>query len=153
MVLGLIADTHGYFDPQILERFAGVHHILHAGDIGGQSIIDELTAIAPVTAVLGNNDFEPNFRETELVEFQGCRCLVHHIVGRPHPSSSFLERVARSQADVIVFGHTHERYVDWDGDRLWVNPGYAGRPRSSMVRSVALLEVTEAGPKVRFLTL
>ena len=56
MKIGLISDTHGYLDPKVLELFADASHILHAGDIGGDSIILELKAIAPVTAVLGNTD-------------------------------------------------------------------------------------------------
>ena len=153
MILGLIADTHGYLDPRIPELFAGVHHILHAGDFGGQQIIDQLNVIAPVTAVLGNNDFEPGFRATELVELQGCRCFIHHIVDRPHPAASLLERIARSQADIVVFGHTHMKYLDRDDGRLWVNPGYSGKPRPSTLRSVALLELSPEGPIVKFLPL
>ncbi|MFA5192251.1 MAG: metallophosphoesterase family protein, partial [Verrucomicrobiia bacterium] len=53
MKIGLISDTHGHLDPQISALFAGVEHILHAGDIGSESLLDALRAIAPVTAVLG----------------------------------------------------------------------------------------------------
>ena len=151
MTLGLISDTHGYFDPALPTLFAGVDHILHAGDIGGQSIIDELTAIAPVTAVLGNNDFDPTYRETEVVELNGCRILVHHIVGRPHPDRAVLERIARSRAEVVIFGHTHERHLDRDGGVLWINPGYFGRPRPLVRRSLALLHLKSGGLEVQFL--
>ena len=83
MIIGLISDTHGYFDPQIPSLFAGVQHILHAGDIGGQRIIDELRAIAPVTAVLGNNDYDPSYQDTQVVELNGQR------VKRPWGRSSW----------------------------------------------------------------
>ena len=151
MRIGLISDTHGYFDPEIPQLFAGVHHILHAGDIGGQGIIDELSAIAPVTAVLGNNDYDPAFRDTEVIELGGCRILVHHIVERPYPARALLNRVARAEANVVVFGHTHTRYLDRDGDVIWINPGYFGKPRPHVLRSVALLELKATGPEVRFL--
>ena len=61
MKIGVISDTHGFLDPKIFELFAGVEHILHAGDIGFASIILELQEIAPVTAVYGNTDADLPF--------------------------------------------------------------------------------------------
>lgn len=150
MTVGLISDTHGYFDPALPTLFAGVDHILHAGDIGGQRIIDELSAIAPVTAVLGNNDFDPSYRDTEVVELGGLRILVHHIVGRPLTDRMLTARIARVQAQAVVFGHTHVRHLDREDGVLWINPGYFGRPRPQTARSVALLHLTAEGPSVRF---
>src|SRR5690606_32960928 len=54
--IGLISDTHGRLAPEVVERLAGVERILHAGDVGGPEILDELAAIAPVDAVWGNTD-------------------------------------------------------------------------------------------------
>ena len=54
--IGVISDTHGYLDPQVLEEFAGVDHIIHAGDIMDASTLEALGKIAPVTAVAGNMD-------------------------------------------------------------------------------------------------
>jgi hypothetical protein len=51
--IGVIADTHSLFDPAIARHFSGVDHIFHAGDIGNRLVIDQLKAIAPVTAVSG----------------------------------------------------------------------------------------------------
>ena len=56
MKIGVISDTHGHFDPKIPRIFAGVEHILHAGDVGGGGILVQLEQIAPVTAVLGKSD-------------------------------------------------------------------------------------------------
>ena len=53
---GCISDTHGIFDRAIIRHFAGVEHILHAGDIGKREIIEQLEQIAPVTVVSGNVD-------------------------------------------------------------------------------------------------
>ena len=53
MKIGVISDTHNFFDPQIPELFKGVEHIIHAGDVGTTAIISELETIAPVTAVTG----------------------------------------------------------------------------------------------------
>ena len=56
MKIGLISDTHGLLRAQVFEVLAGVEHILHAGDVGPVELLDELAAIAPVTAVWGNTD-------------------------------------------------------------------------------------------------
>ena len=59
MRIGLISDTHNLLRPEARQALAGVACILHAGDICGQAVLDELGAIAPVTAVRGNNDRGP----------------------------------------------------------------------------------------------
>src|SRR5207244_13156488 len=56
MLIGLIADTHGYLDPRVPPALKGVERILHAGDIGSEAVLATLARIAPVTAVAGNND-------------------------------------------------------------------------------------------------
>src|SRR5688500_8543045 len=79
--IGVISDTHDYFDPKIRELFQGVDHIVHGGDIGLPWLIMQLEEIAPVTAVLGNTDESGiNYRDTELVELGARKFLVHHIV-------------------------------------------------------------------------
>ncbi len=153
MLLGLISDTHGYFDPALPPLFAGVEHILHGGDIGPASLIHELEKIAPVTAVLGNNDSDPSFRETELLALGGRKFLVHHIVDLTHAQAPIHARIARLRPDVVVFGHTHKPFRETRDGRLYVNPGYAGKPRFGMKRTVALLHVTGTGVKVEFMDL
>ena len=56
MLVGVVSDTHSYFNPRVAELLQGVDHIIHAGDIGDPGIIDQLSSIAPVTTVRGNND-------------------------------------------------------------------------------------------------
>src|SRR2546428_11857639 len=56
MLIGLIADTHGYLDPRVPPALKGVELIIHAGDIGAEGVLVALERIAPVTAVAGNND-------------------------------------------------------------------------------------------------
>ena len=69
MTVGLISDTHGFWDDRIPTLFAGVDHILHAGDIGDPSILMGLERIAPVTAVMGNCDGPPlDAREIEVID-------------------------------------------------------------------------------------
>lgn len=149
MKVGLISDTHGYFDPKLATLFQGVEHILHAGDIGSASIIEELEKIAPVTAVLGNNDLGSQFKETELVRLDGRKFLVHHIVDVRAPADALKRRLAREAPDVVVFGHTHKPFAQMIGATLFLNPGYAGKPRFALPRSVAVLrcDATELRPE------
>ncbi len=140
MKIGLVSDTHGCFDPQLPELFQGVEHILHAGDIGPASIISELEKIAPVTAVLGNNDWDASFRETEIVNLASRKFLVHHIVDPHWPSDTFKRLLARHNPDVVVFGHTHKPFDGVMEGVRFLNPGYAGKQRFSLHRSVGVLE-------------
>ena len=80
MRIGVISDTHAFLDPRVEKLFAGVDHILHAGDVGPHMLLHELEAIAPVTAVVGNTDAGLNLNLTEVVELGGRKFLVHHIV-------------------------------------------------------------------------
>lgn len=149
MKIGLISDTHGYLDPAVPPLFAGVDRILHAGDIGPASLIVELEQIAPVTAVIGNTDWENSFPETALVELDGWKFLVCHIVDPGRPSEAVRRRLFRDEPDVVVFGHTHKP-CEAVVDGVWfINPGYAGKQRFNLPRSVAVLEVDEAGARLR----
>ena len=141
MKIGVISDTHGHLDRQVFDLFAGVEHILHAGDIGYPSLILELEGIAPVTAVLGNNDAGLDFRESETVELGGRKFFVHHIVSPRALGKALGERLARVKPDVVVFGHTHQRFCERIGPTLFFNPGYSGKPRFKLERSVAVLDL------------
>ena len=92
MKIGVLSDTANHLDPKIPELFAGVDHILHGGDIGQPWIILQLEMIAPVTAVLGNNDTSQNFKETEVVTLGGRKFLVHHIVDVRKPAELLQRR-------------------------------------------------------------
>ena len=141
MKIGLISDTHDYLDPRVPELFAGVDHILHAGDVGRPLLIVELEQIAPVTAVTGNTDEGLPLRETELVTLGGKKFLIHHIV-TPGVGSPRIERRLREDApDVVMFGHTHKPFAQQVGGILYFNPGYAGRQRFDLPRSVAVMEI------------
>lgn len=153
MKIGVISDTHGLFDPKLPKLFDGVEHILHGGDIGPWSIIAELERIAPVTAVLGNNDFGLTVRELEIVTLAGRKFLLHHIVDPRAPAAGFRELVARHAPDVVIFGHTHQSFAEEREGTLWFNPGYAGAPRFNRTRSIALLHCDEASVRHEFIAL
>ena len=139
MKIGVISDTHSFLDPQVPQLFTGVDHILHAGDVGPYSLLLELQAIAPVTAVLGNTDTWLQLKLTERIELGGQRFLVQHIVN-PHDLTDDLKaRIAEDRPDVVVFGHTHKAFNAKIGRTLFFNPGYAGKQRFALERSVAIL--------------
>jgi putative phosphoesterase len=142
--IGVIADTHGLFDPAILRHFAGVDHILHAGDIGDPSVIVKLEKLAPVTAVSGNVDgYERSaFPPETVLELGGKRIAIRHIVyegGKlTGEGRTFLDR---ERPDVCIFGHTHQPKVESLGATLLFNPGSAGPKRFKLPRGLGILTI------------
>jgi putative phosphoesterase len=154
MKIGVISDTHNFLDPKVLKLFAGVEHILHGGDIGLPWLLLELEGIAPVTAVLGNTD-EPGlgYRLTEVIELARRKFLVHHIVNPLALEDSLQGRLNRERPQVVIFGHTHKPYCETIEGRLYFNPGYAGKSRFGMERTVAILHCGEKEIRPEFLNL
>ena len=153
MKIGLISDTHNHLDPRVPEIFAGVDHILHAGDVGLSLILAELELIAPVTAVLGNNDSNLPIPETAVTTLDGKKFLVHHIVTPGYGPASIQARIQTEAPDVVVFGHTHKVFAQQFGPTLFFNPGYAGKQRFKLERSVALMEIRDGKISHRFFAL
>jgi phosphoesterase, MJ0936 family len=137
--IGLISDTHGLLRPGVHSALAGVEMILHAGDVGGKEILDELRLIAPVRAVAGNTDSPGEYPPELQLTIGGLSIhLSHgHEVGSPTPA----KLAARYDADVIVYGHTHQQLVTELDNRLIVNPGAAGQRRFKLSPSVAVLTI------------
>ena len=152
--IAVLSDTHDHVDAQLPALFAGADRILHAGDIGLPHVVRELEAIAPVTWVGGNCD-DPgfHFRLVETVELAGHKFLLHHIVNPHAPSESLQRLLARERPAVVVFGHSHRPFCERLDGVLFFNPGYAGRSRFGMQRSVGILECDESGIQPRFLPL
>jgi uncharacterized protein len=151
--IGVISDTHGFLDPQIAKLFAGVAHILHAGDIGDTFIAFELAQIAPVTVVLGNTDLGLSFKETEVVELAARKFLVHHIVNPYAPVEKLKLRIERERPDAVIFGHTHKRFCETIGGILFFNPGYSGKPKLGTERSAAIFHCDEKEIRHEFISL
>lgn len=153
MKIGLISDTHNHFEPRLPALFADVDHILHAGDVGEHTLLLQLEALAPVTAVLGNTDAGLALRELEVLELAGKKFLIQHIVNPHAPSDALQQRLARVQPDVVVFGHTHRPFAGSLGRTFFINPGYAGLMRFGQPRSVALLECDDGILRHEFIAL
>lgn len=154
MNIGVISDTHNFLDPRIPDLFSGVEHILHGGDIGTRSILAQLERIAPVTAVMGNTD-DPamQYRLTEVVTLAGRTFLLHHIVNPHALEEPVAASIEREKPQVVVFGHTHKPFSGRVGSILFFNPGYAGKSRFGMERSVAILHCTQKEIRAKFIPL
>jgi putative phosphoesterase len=152
--IGVIADTHSLFDDRVTELFAGVDHILHAGDVGRFAVLDELRAIAPVTVVMGNVDSpEMGWRLTEFVELAGHGYLLHHIFNPHRPAALLAARIADQKPSAVIFGHTHQPFSQVIRGVLYLNPGPAGQARFHHPRSVAVLHADATGLRAEFHTL
>ena len=147
-VIGLISDTHGLVRPRVHEALVGVELIIHAGDVGGDEVLDELELIAPVLAVYGNTDAAGQPRLADSIERTIGGVSIHvshgHEVGSPTPA----RLVARYAAQVIVYGHTHRQHVAHLGEQLVVNPGAAGARRFNLDPSVARLTIADGVAEV-----
>jgi uncharacterized protein len=149
MRIGVISDTHGLLRPEVFEVFRDVDHIVHGGDVGPASILDELGGIAPVTAVYGNTD-GPELRrrlpQVARLELDGFTIIVTHgdQFGSPTPEKL---QAAFPDAEIIVFGHTHRPLLTLvDVVVTVMNPGGAGRRRFDLPASVGVLELEPGIP-------
>ena len=147
--IGVIADTHGVVHPRVGDVFAGVDHILHAGDIGGEHVLDALRAIAPITTVNGNND-DATGEEIVRVTLGGLRVLLTHILPRPHRlDRRVVDSLRDEPADVVVFGHSHLPHNEVVGGVRYFNPSSAGPRRFDYPTSVGFFEIEVPGvPRV-----
>jgi uncharacterized protein len=152
-VVGLIADTHGLVRPEIAKVFAGVQLILHAGDVGGRSVLEALNAIAPTEAVYGNVDdpHDPALTRERVVSLGGVTIHVSH--GHELGSPTAEKVAARYHGDVLVFGHTHRAVVARLGAVLVVNPGAAGPRRFDLHPAVARLTIADGIAEVEAISL
>jgi putative phosphoesterase len=152
-VIGLISDTHGLVRGDVHLALAGVELILHAGDVGGDDVLDELALIAPVVAVIGNTDDPtwPRLLPTLVREVAGVviRVTHGHELGSPTPA----KLLACYPEAVIVFGHTHRQLIVQADGRIVVNPGSAGPRRFDLGPSVARLTIRGGAPEVELVPL
>ena len=141
--IGVLSDTHGLLRPEAKRFLAGSDAIIHAGDIGDAEILEELSSIAPLTAVRGNNDrgaWAEALRETELLRIGSVRILVLHDIAQ------LGTQAAAIGARVVVTGHSHKPALREEEGVLHLNPGSAGPRRFKL--PVSLAELIVAGDSV-----
>ena len=146
--VGVVSDTHGLLRPEARAFAGSCDYIIHGGDIGAPAILDELSALAPLTAVKGNNDrqaWAAHLPETEMIRVGGVFIYIIHDIAQldiePHAAG----------AHVIVSGHSHKPLIELRGGILYVNPGSCGPRRFRLPLSVG--EIRVDGTKVRARTL
>lgn len=132
-LLGLVADTHGYFDPHLAECLRGVDQILHAGDFGDEAVLEHLRQIAPVTAIRGNIDETTRYPATCVVLWHGMRIRLIHDV------HEWVGEIRALPVEVVVCGHSHTPMAHDEGGVMIVNPGSAGKKRFQLPRTCARL--------------
>jgi len=140
--LGLVADTHGLFDPKLARVFEGCGLLLHAGDVAGPAVLEALERIAPVRAVRGNNDLGPfgrSLREVEHLEIAGLRLLLVHEASPRRPAPALRRLLEGGGVDVVVHGHSHRPGASRQGPLLFLNPGSAGPRRFSLPRTACVV--------------
>ncbi len=142
--MGVISDTHGLLRPEALAALRGADHLVHAGDIGKPEVLGDLRAVAPLTAVRGNNDREAWARAVPdriSVRLGG---IVLYVL---HDLKALDLDPAAAGFRVVVSGHSHQPQIEERDGVLYVNPGSAGPRRFRLPVSVALLEID--GGRVR----
>ncbi len=163
MRIGIVADTHipkraRFLPAALIEGLRGVHMILHAGDLTTAEVLDNLTDIAPVHAVGGNNDSTDlilRLDNQKIISAGGFHIgLVHghEGVGRTTPDRA-LRTFADQKVDCVVFGHSHLPYCQVHGGILVFNPGSPTDRRRAPFPSFGLLEVTSTGLQGRLIEL
>ena len=142
MKIGVVSDTHGLLRPEVAPALAGVDRILHLGDVGKASILEDLAKIAPVTAIRGNIDREgpcAELPETDVLLLAGRYVYMLHDLKTLH-----LDPAAGKFA-AVLFGHTHVPNYYTKKGVLYFNPGSCGPRRFELPVTVGLLTVGEDG--------
>ena len=148
--VGVVSDTHGLLRPGVLEAFAGVHHILHAGDVGDAGILTVLRAVAPVTAIRGNVDRSGLCAELPAEEFVTLDEVDVYMVHDVHDLS--LDPAAAG-VRVVVSGHSHKPLIQERKGVLFFNPGAAGPRRFSLPITVGVLWIEGSHVRAEHLVL
>ncbi|MFZ0320319.1 MAG: metallophosphoesterase family protein [Candidatus Sulfotelmatobacter sp.] len=136
ILIGVISDTHGLLRPEAIAALRGSDHLIHAGDIGAPEILNELRAIAPVTAVRGNIDkaaWAQKLPDNEVLEVGGVSIYVLH-------DMALLDLNPKAAGfSVVVTGHSHIPKQHLRDGILYFNPGSAGPRRFKLPVSVGRL--------------
>ena len=153
MKIGLLSDTHSWWDKKYLEYFSGCDEIWHAGDIGSSEIVTKLKAICPLRAVYGNIDGTEIRQEFPCInhfQVEGVKVMMTHIGGYPgHYNPSIKLELFKTKPNLFIAGHSHILKVQYDSvlECLHMNPGAAGISGFHQVRT--LLRFAIEGEKIK----
>jgi putative phosphoesterase len=148
--VAVVADTHSRPHPRAAERIArlSVDAILHAGDIGDLTVLDQLAQLAPLIAVRGNIDERaPQLPEAVLIDVQAdgasaLKLLLTHIaVHGPKLRAEVAQLATERGAQLVVCGHSHVPFIGRDRGLTMFNPGSIGPRRMHLPIVFGLLEI------------
>jgi uncharacterized protein len=149
-VIGVISDTHGLLRPQAIKALRGSQHIIHAGDVGAPEILEDLSRIAPVTAVRGNIDkdaWAQKLPETEVVEFGKVLVYILHDLSK-------LDLTPKAAGfGVVIYGHSHTPKQETRDGVLYFNPGSAGPRRFKLPVTLGKLIIDNGSVRSEILQL
>lgn len=161
--IGLISDTHGFLDEQVLYHFEHCDEIWHAGDFGNIEIAEKLRALKPLRGVYGNideRDIRNEFSEVALFKIEKVRVMIKHIGGYPpryNPETR--KQLLLEKPQLFISGHSHILKIMYDDSLqcLHMNPGAAGKHGWHKVRTLICFtidgsdfkdcQVIELGPR------
>jgi uncharacterized protein len=141
-ILGVVSDTHGLLRPEVVAELQGVDRILHAGDVGKAAILDQLSAIAPVSVVRGNVDREEwaqRLPRSEVIQMGKFHLYMLHNL-----EELDLDPGAAGFS-AVIYGHSHHPGLEHRKGVLYLNPGSAGPHRFSLPVSLARLRINSQG--------
>ena len=142
MKIGIISDTHSLLRPEVLPALSGVSRILHLGDVGKISILDDLRKVAPVTAIRGNVDREGpcgELPETEVV------LIAKRYVYMLHDLNTLHLDPAAGRFAAVLYGHTHIPSITHKRGVLYFNPGSCGPRRFNLPVTIGMLTLDQHG--------
>ncbi len=145
--IGLLSDTHAWWDERYLKHFDQCDEIWHAGDIGSVEVAERLAAFRPLRAVYGNVDgheLRLMFPEVLRFEVEGAEVLMKHIGGYPGKyDPSIRNTLLINPPKLFISGHSHILKVKYDDHLglLHINPGAAGTYGFHKVRTLVRFEI------------
>lgn len=145
--IGILSDTHGYWDDRYLKHFEMCDEIWHAGDIGSLEVIQKLAVFKPVRAVYGNidgGDIRRIYPETNRFMVDGTDVLIKHIGGYPgNYDPSIRAKLFVRPPQLFISGHSHILKVKFDKtlNLLHINPGAAGKYGWHKTRTLVRLAI------------
>ena len=139
-ILGILSDTHGLLREAVMEKLRPCELIIHAGDIGNKTIIDQLRRMGNVIAVSGNVDrgsWSAGLKEWEYLDFHGKTIFIIHDISRLAIDPK------AAKVDVVIYGHSHRASQEYKNGVLYLNPGSAGPRRFALPTSIAYLRLVD----------
>ena len=146
--MGLLSDTHGYLDDDILDYFSECDQIWHAGDFGTLEVSQRLSDFKPLRGVYGNVD-DASIRSLhplhDRFDCEGVDVWMTHIGGYPgRYDRAVSKKIRENPPDLFICGHSHILRVMRDrklGQMLHFNPGAAGRHGFHVMRTMLRFEI------------